>query len=477
MPSRRIEIPFCGEHSRGESIFLNPEECINYYPERDKGGRITLRGSPGLADFADTGSGSPTRGGVVCGDYLFVVQGMNLYRIDQHGTVTAVSGDMALTEDVVSVIENGATLGIFGGDTGYYYTLSTNTLAEISDTAFPGATTATYQDGFAIINRPGTNQFYKSALNDFSDWTATDFSSAGWKSDNLVRVFSDHRDLLLIGSKSTEPWYNTGSTFPFSRRRGSEMEIGIAAPHSVDNGDNGVFWLSRSKNGHGMVVRSLGLQIRKVSSPAVDDILASCSTISDAIGWCYQMAGHVFYELTLPSADISLVYDSTEDMWHRRASYFRGQGLFRHRAQFHWHFAGKNLAGSRTGGGIYELSPTAYDEVGIEMPAIRVSPPLRNNQDLITYHELWVMFTPGVGEATGADSVTDPVALLSWADDGGYTFGNEIDMHLGKIGEYKNCARVHRLGQARNRVWKLKVTAPVNRDIIGAVARITVDNV
>ena len=475
MPSNKMPIPFTGYSEKGKNIFTNSEECINYYPEF-KEGKIVLRGSPGLKEFADLGSGSPIRGMIVADNYLYAVSDTTLYKVNSSGIVTTVSGTITLSHDSVSMIENGTQVGIFGGSNGYVYTISTGSLAAISDGDFPGADTATYQDGFALINRPSTAQFFKSGLNDFTVWDALDFDSAGWKSDNLIAVFSDHRDLLLMGERSIEPWYNTASSdFPFSRREGSEMEIGLAARASVAAGDNSIFWLSNSENGKGMVIQSLGLRPKKISTIAIDEQINGYSDISDAIGFCYQYDGHIMYELTFPTGNASWVYDSTTKLWHERQSYIPARGMVRHRAQYHAFFADKNLVGDAFGSKIYELTRDAYDEDGVEMPAIRTSQTLENNQDLITYNELQVLFTPGVGLQTGTDYKDDPEALISWSDDGGHTWSNEIEVTLGKAGEYKNRAIVYRLGQGRNRLFRCKITAPVNRDIFGAFAQIEVD--
>jgi hypothetical protein len=57
---------------------------------------------------------------------------------------------------------------------------------------------------------------------------------------------------------------------------------------------------------------------------------------------------------------------------------------------------------------------------------------------------------------------------LSWSDDGGRTFGNERKLSLGTTGEYKRRTVAYNLGYSRDRVYDLKVSDPVNRDIIGA---------
>ncbi len=476
MPSKRQPIPFTGHSHKGKNIFINSEECINYYPEVMPDGKLVLRGSPGLTEFADTGLEAGIRGWIVSAGLLYVVAGSTLFSVTKLGVVTTI-GDVSITTPMVFMIENSLQVGIFGGPKGYVYTIATDTLAQITDTDFPGASSATYQDGFAIVSRPGTAQFFKSGLNDFTSWGALDFSAAGWKSDNLVRVFSDHRDLWLMGDDSIEVWYNSGAAdFPFANRPGAEMEMGIVAADSVAAGDNGTFWLGKSEHGHGLPMQALGLQPKMIGTTAIHEAIQSYSDISDAIGFTCQHDGHVFYELVFPTGNAAWVFDSTTGFWHERQSILERGRLGRHRIQHHAFFAGKNLVGDYTNGKIYELTRDVYDEDGTEMPAIRTSQTLVNNQDLLTFDELQILFTPGVGLSSATDYLADPKAIISWSDDGGYTWSNEIEVPLGKVGKYKNRAVLYMLGQGRNRVFRSKVTAPVNRDIFGAFAMVEIDN-
>ena len=130
MPSRRIEIPFTGRHNKGENIFLNPEECINYFPEL-LNGKIVLRGTPGKTEIADLATNQAVRKMVVAEGFGWIVSRDTLFKIDKSWNVTTISGSMDLTENVFMII-NPLQIGIFGGDKGYYYTHSTGILAGIT---------------------------------------------------------------------------------------------------------------------------------------------------------------------------------------------------------------------------------------------------------------------------------------------------------------------------------------------------------
>lgn len=485
MPSNRRQIPFTGAAYRNSNSFLSAQESINYYLERlpsVEGERYILRGSPGLLSWVNLATTTPVRGMIVGGNNLYVVSSDKLFKITSGKVATEVSGSINTTfNQTVSMAYNGLQVMIVDSDaTGWIYTVADDTLEQITDSNFPGAGTVTLQDGFFIVNVPDTSQFWKSNLNDGLTWDSLDFSSAGWKPDNLVRVFSDHRDLWLPGEDTIEIWYNNGdaSSFPFTRREGAEMEIGLAAPESMARINNAVFWLGRTENGHGQVFQALGFKPQVISTDPITEAINSYDVIEDAIGFTYLLDNAAMYEITFPTADASWVYDSSINQWHERQSRrtdLSGRTVTgRHRVQHHTFFAGKHLFGDFETGKIWEMTPESYKEGAFHMVSQRSAITFEKNQDPITVDELQVLFTPGVGRVSGQGS--SPVVIVSWSGDGGKTWGNEHQLSLGALGEYENRVREMQLGQNRNWVFRVKVSDPVNRDILDGYAVFEVDD-
>jgi len=81
---------------------------------------------------------------------------------------------------------------------------------------------------------------------------------------------------------------------------------------------------------------------------------------------------------------------------------------------------------------------------------------------------LQVDFETGVGTQTGQG--VDPQAMLDWSDDGGHTWSNEHWRPIGKTGEYSDRARWKQLGKdkGKGRVYRVTITDPVKRSIVGA---------
>jgi hypothetical protein len=61
--------------------------------------------------------------------------------------------------------------------------------------------------------------------------------------------------------------------------------------------------------------------------------------------------------------------------------------------------------------------------------------------------------------------------MLQWSDDGGSTWSTEHWTQVGMQGQYKARAIWRRIGQARDRIYRVAVSDPVNWVIISANLR------
>lgn len=463
---------FIGPSYTLSSVNIDCQRCINLYPEMNelgtgKEGEVAaLLGTPGLSLLADLGVG-PIRGihATKQGGRLFVVSANKLYELDATFTATEI-GTLNSATGYVSMDDNGLQLVIVDGADGYYVTLATNAFLEITDPDWMGANQVTYQDGYFIFNRPDTGQFYISDLSSIAI-DALDIASAEGSPDNIVGIISDHQDLWIFGQNSVEVFFNSGAAaFPFERTQGAFVEHGCAARFSIAKMNNAVFWLSSDDKGQGMVYMASSYQPQRISTHAVEFAIQNYATISDAIAWTYQQNGHHFYVLNFPSAATTWVYDSSTGMWHERAYTVAGE-FQRHRAHVHSFAFGKHVVGDYENGNIYELSSTVYTDAGAEIVRRRVSPHITSGLKRIFYDT----FQLDVETGTGLDGIaqgTDPQAFLEFSDDGGHTWSNEKWLAFGKIGQRKKRAIWRRLGQSRDRVFRVTISDPVKVVVLGA---------
>jgi hypothetical protein len=68
--------------------------------------------------------------------------------------------------------------------------------------------------------------------------------------------------------------------------------------------------------------------------------------------------------------------------------------------------------------------------------------------------------------------MSDQYVRVCFSDDGGRNWSDWEVCELGEVGEYGERVIVTRQGSTINRVYKVRVTSPRKRDLMGAVALI-----
>ncbi|NJK31134.1 MAG: hypothetical protein HC927_01275 [Deltaproteobacteria bacterium] len=407
--------------------------------------RASLLGTPGLLLFGAYGAG-PIRGLHMFDDHLYVVSGRTLYRVRSNSTYEEL-GTVEGT-GTVQMINNGNDVAITTGETGYF--ANRTDFGVLDEVDLIGAT---YQDGYGIFAKRGTEQFYISALPEgdgFRSISALAFSSADAFPDKLVGLVSDHRELWLFGKESIEVWQNAGlASFPFVRAGSGFMERGCGATHSIAKDQNRVFWLGDDLR----VYTASGYQPQPISTPAIDYQIGRQNAPEAARGFIYQQEGHHHYVLTFQTA--TFAYDLTTGLWHSRKSH----GIDRWRADGNVFAWGKQLVGDYSSGNIYELDQETYSENGEILERVAIGGPIHNNGNRTIMDEFFLDLDMGMGLTAGQGS--DPQLILDWSDDGLRTWSNRLMRSAGEIGEYGKRARWHGLGAFRQRSLRVAMTDPV----------------
>lgn len=459
-----------GPSYQERSLPFDAQRTVNLYPvvdETQKGKEIAaLYGTPGLLNFVTCGSG-PVRGELAAANgRAFVVSGATLYEITALAVATS-RGTLLTTSSIVSMADNGLQLAVCDGTDLYILTYATNVFAKVTDVDFPGGGTVAFIDGYFVVNVPSSGKFYISALYDGTSWAALDFATAESSPDNLARVYNAVGQLWLLGDKTIEIWTNVGgSGFPFARIAGAKIETGCVAPHSVVSLDNSIMWVGADKDGFGIVYKANGFSPQRISTFGIEYILRQVADLTLLRAYTYQEDGHVFYFLTGAGLNSSLVYDVSTGMWHERA-YLNSFGNFeRHLSTCHMFAFGKHLVGDRTNGNVYAMSLNYFDDNGSALKAQRTFTHIYQDGNFFKPGNLEVDFESGVGLTTGQGS--DPVCWLEVSNDLGRTWGQEVTSRIGKIGEYLTRAIWRRLGGGYAFTFRVSITDPVKRAIVGA---------
>jgi hypothetical protein len=93
-----------------------------------------------------------------------------------------------------------------------------------------------------------------------------------------------------------------------------------------------------------------------------------------------------------------------------------------------------------------------------------------NGEDLLTESSLNIILEE---EARQFFEDSNPRIMLQISRDGGYTYGTELWIKMGAIGQYRRRAEWRRLGVSRSFVFKFRITDPVKVVIISATAMLT----
>jgi len=375
-----------------------------------------------------------------------------------------------------------------------------------NDGAFTGANSVDIVDNYFVYNNPGTQQWGSSdLLSTISSSTSYAFKDGA--PDKLVALIVDHREVYLMGEASSEVWTDVGSVpFPFQRIPGTSTQQGIVAQFSLVRLGNSFAYVSRNNRGQGQIMQMEGYIPKRISTHAVEATLAN-QYISDAISWTYQLEGHEIYVTTFPTLNLTWAYDTTTEMWHKWL-YTASDGTYqRHRGNCCAVFQGLVMVGDYENGKIYSLNKQNYTDNGQNIRRLRRAPHLVSDFQRQYFDELQIQFQPGVGttglsapngdiyiglnyiiypnatfligpnenfiigqqnNVTVNSTTTYPQAMLRWSNDGGSTYSNEHWVTIGQLGKFRNRAIWRRLGTARDRIFEVSITDPVNAVIISA---------
>lgn len=364
-------------------------------------------------------------------------------------------------------------------------TLTVPAFGQITDAGALPASNLAFIEGWIIANQIGTRTFITTGPTAYTQtFPGSYFALKDSSTDNLVTLYENVRELWLVGERTSEVWYSAGNAnFNFSRVPGVGPQIGTSAAFSITRMGPSLVWFMRNEQGENMVIATQQYGWERISNHAVEHAIAQYPVVSDAIGYCYEEEGHLFYVLVFPTADNTWVYDATasallkKPCWHQRLSFDPTAGVYhRHRSNCVMNFQNLRLVGDYSTGQIHQMSRKVYTDAGNPLRCQRRTKHIWKKADRtrVFQSSLQIEYTPGVGLQSGQGS--SPQSMLRWSDDGGFTWSTEQWRSIGKVGITKNRAKWNRLGHARDRVFEENFSDPVPRDIIGATLFLETEN-
>lgn len=474
-----MRLPLLGGYYTARSIIANCQRCVNLYPEanpKDSPVPLTHYQRPGLRALVQGAGDVGNR--VVRGIYRasngagYCVIGSQVYAISADFVLTNIGSITVGRTNPVSFIDNGQNIMLVDGSvSGWTISMASNVFAPIVDPTglFTGATRLDFIDTFMIWNIPGTNRFGATGSNSTLPPDALNFGAKTNYPDPIQTLIVNRHEILLIGQLKSEIWFDAGgATFPFAELPGAYIEHGTCAPYSIASEDINTFWLGQDLQGRGVVFRQRGYETKRISTHAIEFAIQQYPVMSDAIGYCYQQGGHVFYVLQFPSGNATWVWDESTALWHQEAWTDENGVLNRHRGNCHAFVNDLNVVGDFENGTLYALDQDVYtDEVnGTQGPItfIRSFPHIgagmQDGQSVPVDGKRvqFEQFLADIECGNGPQSANGKPAQLSlrWSDDRGKTFGNAVLQSAGMPGSYLTQPQWRGLGIARDRIFELE---------------------
>jgi hypothetical protein len=449
--------------ANGQTTVITSKLLTNIYcevrPVGEKSQLVGL-GFPGLDLFVDFGA-TPVRGmlAVEQNDKLYAVYRGVLKEINNAG-VSVDRGSLGTTSGGVVMAHNGTQVMIVDGTSGYIFNTLTNVFATITDVNFPAnPTSVCFQDGYFIVGF-ANGKFYISALYDGLTWAALDFTTANSIPDKLIRIFSDHGELIAFQDTATSFFGNTGAAdFPFDRIQGADAEWGLAARDSVVKYDNSVAFLSKNRMGEVVVGKLTGRQFQKLSTPDLDKIINSYTVTSDAVAFSYLLGSHPMYQINFPTQGVSWSFDGTTSIWSKRKSYM----IERHICERGTAYLSKIVLSDYNAGKLYRINPLTLTENGSPIEGEIIGEHWDTELNYMSIDRIRLDFEVG----TGVDTEPATQVMMQLSRDGGKTYGAEQWRSAGLLGDYVKIVEWRRQGTMRRLTAKFRITDPIRRVITG----------
>lgn len=448
--------------NRGE----NGGRLINCYAEKAPDGsrsNAVWRRAPGC-DFAFTTGDDPMRGYLVVGTVLYIVAGSVCYSVTKGSTYTveALSGTVG-GEGPVYMAHNmrTPTRQILILTTDGMHSISGSTVSPFSDADLPASNSMAFQDGYFFCST-AIGQAWASDLND-TQFQDNSYVTAEAQPDGLLRAIPFRRELLLMGTSSTEFWSNVGNPTGFPYSRGTVIQYGLWGSRAVAGYEQGfpgpLIWVAND----GVVYILNGYAPTKISTPHIERMIEGITDREEIRASVYIAAGHLC--CVLKSNAWTLVYDLSEGLWHERQSYMRDI----------WRMEGgvnafnEWLVFDEANGNVYRMNDRSFREAGDPL----IFEIWSQQQHSFPARTAVVRASFDMVTAVGADLgiypiETNPRLSIAWSDDGGWTFGSDLLRDLGTQGELKTID-VWRTGMTSRlgRQWRLRVSDPVEVSLLG----------
>lgn len=462
----KIPIDLVGGAYESRSIPLNAQVTRNFYPEPVPQGASpsALLMWPGEKLFA---SGSGANRGMyrkAWKGYVYFVNGTSLFKIDSAGSTTNIGSIPGASRCILEPSLN--YMYIVTG--GVVYRTDGSTVSDVTDSDLETPNSIAFLNSQMLYDGD-QGRFWISAAGDGADVNGLNFASAESSPDDLIRVYTYRQQAVMFGSDSYEPWYNSGvGTPPMTRIENGLRPVGISGVHAVGETDKALYFLGHDRT----VYRIEGYEPIPVSTIAISNAIESYSDVSDCEAYGLKLQGQNIVIFQFPTANKTWAYSETFNEWFELSTGVNGD---KHLISGYCYAFGKHLVTDRTTGNVYEWDLETFDSNGAPLIRERVTRPFYS--ELITqagqkliWNEIELILNSGNGLVTGQGE--NPQVMMQYSDDLGLTWSTELWRSAGRLGAYKWRVRWTSLGASINRIYRFRISDPVETHLFKCTAEI-----
>lgn len=430
-----------------------------YAIKQEQGARapILWRRSAGFLErVSDITGHSHCRGFKLVGSTLLAVMTDRVYAVDA-GFLATNLGALAGSDRITIARNNAGTPNIVAVcNAGTFNLFVGGAPTSFVDSDLPSVNACEGANGYIIFST-ASGELWATDLNavtvNSGSFVETELEGG------LLRPIWYRDELFAMGPNGIKVYDETGaSPFPFQYKK-IHIPVGLVGTHAVAGNQNGwtgqLCWVATDNT-----VRQLdGYTPKVVSNADVSRAIESSADRSLIEADVYMDGPNPIFVITSPG-EWTWELNLATGAWNERESYGRDDWRARCtvKAFDQW------LAGDDSTGKVGKLDNTHRKELGDALVWELISGnnaafPYRVNIGPAAFD-----FTAALGSAAGDDPIeTDPVVLISWSLDGGYTWGNPVSRALGQQGEGGRLVHISSVGltKVKGVRFKLQVSDPV----------------
>jgi hypothetical protein len=334
-----------------------------------------------------------------------------------------------------------ATQYLFVNDGQALYTITTADVVTQVVTNFPANTRdLAYLNQYLFVLDSSANLWNSDP--DLSSWDGTSYITSQMLPGTGRGIARHGSEIVVFTDQHFQMFYDNAnaSGSPLNNADGKMKQIGCVSNDTIAQLEDITFWVGNGLNG-GHTVWKMDSEVKSIGSQTIDKLIsAEGSSLTASRALAFRVAGHIFYALTLTSANRTFIYDVDLGLW---AEWTDAAGTAAWPivsvAQINQGLIGQHP----TNGWIYNISPTVYQDDSTSFTVTARTPRI----DLDTMRRKFVARLDVVADVqTSSENVS-----VSYSDNDYASFSTARTFDLSRVRSFGQS-----WGNFRRRAWQLQ---------------------